>query len=364
MNKLIIAAAGSGKTTHIVNDAINNSEEKILITTYTEQNEVEIKNKIIELQKCIPNNIVVQTWFSFLLQHGVEPYQGELNEILYDYDINGMLLVNQRSGFKCRTPQGPIYYSETKDFERHYFTIGQKIYSDKIAKFVYNCNKASDGAVIDRLEKVFNKIYIDEVQDLAGYDLEVIKLLLKSKSKVTMVGDPRQVTYLTHNEAKNGNYKDGRIKYFLLEKCKTLINGNIDETSLNVSHRNNKEICNFSSKLYPEFPTVPACECDECRSNPSNHEGVFFIEKTEVDEYLKTHNPVQLRWSSTTKINQSYKALNFGESKGKTFERILIYPTVDMSKWIKDNTHKLKNETRAKLYVAITRARRSVGIII
>ena len=47
-----------------------------------------------------------------------------------------------------------------------------------------------------------NYIFIDEVQDLAGSDLELIKLLFKTNSNTTLVGDPRQVTYLTHNEKK------------------------------------------------------------------------------------------------------------------------------------------------------------------
>ena len=88
-NRLIIAVAGSGKTTFLVNEALKNSKTRVLITTYTEANEAEIRNKIIQKKKCIPSNITVQTWFSFLLQHGVRPYQGALNEVLWDNDING-----------------------------------------------------------------------------------------------------------------------------------------------------------------------------------------------------------------------------------------------------------------------------------
>ena len=47
-NKLIIAAAGSGKTTYLIDEAIKYREKKVLITTYTQANEAEIKKKIIE----------------------------------------------------------------------------------------------------------------------------------------------------------------------------------------------------------------------------------------------------------------------------------------------------------------------------
>lgn len=74
-NKLIIAAAGSGKTTFLVTKALTQKNEKVLITTYTQANELEIRKKFIELNGCIPSNVVVQTWFSTLLQHGVRPFQ-------------------------------------------------------------------------------------------------------------------------------------------------------------------------------------------------------------------------------------------------------------------------------------------------
>lgn len=46
-NKLIIAAAGSGKTTHLVEEALKITEGKVLITTYTEANEQEIAKNFI-----------------------------------------------------------------------------------------------------------------------------------------------------------------------------------------------------------------------------------------------------------------------------------------------------------------------------
>ena len=37
---------------------------------------------------------------------------------------------------------------------------------------------------------------------MAGYDLEIIKLLFGLETNILLVGDPRQVTYHTHDEAK------------------------------------------------------------------------------------------------------------------------------------------------------------------
>src|SRR5699024_2485071 len=100
-NKLVMAAAGSGKTTHLVEEALR-KDEQVLITTYTQANAKEIKKKIIDIHNSIPENITVQTWFSTLLQHGVRPFQGGL----ISKRIKGMILVNQMSGVKYRNRRG------------------------------------------------------------------------------------------------------------------------------------------------------------------------------------------------------------------------------------------------------------------
>lgn len=68
------------------------------------------------------------------------------------------------------------------------------------------CNQQSGTAVIDRISRVFPHIFVDEIQDLAGYDLDLLEALARSAVGRLMVGDPRQVTYLTHNERRYGRY--------------------------------------------------------------------------------------------------------------------------------------------------------------
>jgi DNA helicase-2/ATP-dependent DNA helicase PcrA len=359
-NKLVIASAGSGKTTHLVDLALSNSDKKVLITTYTQANQEEIKAKILKKNGTIPGNLKIITWFSFLLQHLIKPFQGALDERLFEFEIKGLLLVNTPSGVKKRG-RFPIYYKEVTELLEHYFSRGQKIYSDKLSKFVVNLSKKDNGNSINRLSKIFDLVLIDEVQDLAGYDLDVIKLLMKNMQDVIMVGDPRQVTYLTHHSSKYAKYRNGNIEVFLTEKCNRLIKKNIDKTSLLNSHRNNNLIANYGSKLYPQFPVTSSCTC--CSNYTTGHDGIFIIQKKDVSKYLELYKPVQLKWNNKVKVDNNYKSKNFGESKGLSFDRVLIYPTGDMKKWIVDQTFELKDEARAKFYVGITRARYSVAIV-
>jgi len=349
INKLIIAAAGAGKTTYLINEALTHDKE-ILITTYTEANENEIKKKFIEINGSIPKNVTIQTWFSMLLQHGVKPYQ----DYLTDKKINGMLLVNEQSGLKVRG-KFPIYYKE-EEVDKHYFSKEYKIYSDKLSKFVFKCNEKSSGAIFDRLSRIYDCIFIDEVQDLAGYDLELIKLLFQSNSNIILVGDPRQVTYLTHSEKKYTKYRDGKIREFIQNECKKK-SVEIDEESLNCSYRNNELICQFSSKLFPDY-VVPASN----QNDEVEHKGIFLIKENDVDAYLEQFNPIQLRANRSRAVNNDYIAMNFGESKGLGFDRVMIYPTQPILDFILKKKN-LDGTSRAKFYVAVTRAKHSVGIV-
>lgn len=72
---------------------------------------------------------------------------------------------------------------------------------------------------------------------------------------------------------------------------------------------------------------------------------------------------MQLRDKRTVKVSAEAPAINFGDAKGLTFERVLIYPTKPMREWIKDHSSELVPKSRAKLYVAITRAKYSVAFV-
>lgn len=340
-NKLIVAAAGSGKTTYLVNQALEITEAEVLITTYTEANEAEIRSKIVEKNKFLPANITVQTWFSFLLQHGVRPYQG----YFFDHDIKGMNLVSGRS---ARGTEG-------SDVSKHYFDSQCRIYSDKISKFLIECNKVSGGKVMDRLARIYPHIFIDEVQDLAGYDLEFLKMLFDSRINILLVCDPRQAVYSTSNAAKHKQFsKSGILDFF---KTNT-IEVEKDDTSLTTNYRSIKAICDLSNKLFPEHSSIQSGN-----TYSTGHDGIFLVRSQDIDSYLARYKPLQLRNNRTKIIENSYPIMNFGESKGLSFDRVLIYPTKPILEWLKNNTSDLKSESRSKLYVAITRARYSVAFV-
>lgn len=346
-NKLIIASAGSGKTSFIVNDSLDYAKkhpgEEVLITTYTEANYNEIRKKIIEIVGYIPSNITVQTWFKFLIDEGVKPFQGAM----LNKKITGMVLVNSVSATRIRE----------SDVEKHYFSSEMKIYSDKIAKFSFKCNEVIGGYVINRIARIYSCIYIDEAQDLAGYDLEIIRLLILSSTRVTLVCDPRQGTFSTNSLSKNKKYRRSNLELYF-EKFPAQIA--IDAVTLNKNYRCHSSICMLSNELYPDM--------SQPESNDAviaDHAGIYVVRPNDVEKYIIKYSAVQLRWNAKNKgVVSGYPVINFGAAKGLSYDNVLIFPTEKVVQWLCDKSKHLEEITLAKFYVALTRARYSVGIVV
>ena len=339
--KLYIAAAGSGKTKKIIEESLD-TDKKVLIVTYTITNEKHIIDRIKNEVGIIPNNITISTWFSFLLKDGIRPYQG----IKFKERIEGILFVNGQNN------------TNVKKSSNEYYIKNNKIYTNKISECVIDLNDKCDGKVFERISKIYDCVYVDEVQDLVGYDLEILKCLIATRIKVIMVGDPRQCTYSTHSSRKYKKYNNGKIDEFLKKECKKL-DVTIDDTTLNSNYRNNKIICEFANSLYPDRKP-PTAHCNA----KDKLDGIKIIDKSNIDKYLKEYNAVQLRENKTIIVNEEYPYYNFGESKGMEFSRVLIYPTTPIWNWIINSSEeKLKNKSRAKFYVAVTRAKDSVVIV-
>lgn len=348
-SKLLIACAGSGKTTAIVRESLKLTNKRILITTFTDENTEEVKRKFYEENHFIPDNVSILPWFTFELRHLIRPFQGKY----YDRKINQINMVNSQSGI-IRKNGKFIQIPESKI--GHYFDGTGKVYSDKLAKLSLKTINESKGKTLERLKRLFSVIFIDEVQDLAGYDLELLKLFMENGFSVIMAGDPRQKTYSTHFSAKYKKYNNDKVA-FVKDMCgKHCLT---DETTLNVSHRCAPKIIELASKLFPEYP--------ESKSSVSTTDGeIYFVTAKTMESFLEYHKGiVQLRYDSKNKqTSQNYPVRNIGVVKGRSYDSVLIFPTKDMLKEILGEKVTLTAITRCKLYVALTRARYVLGIFV
>lgn len=373
-NICYIASAGAGKTTWLIESLLArrnviSNHKKIAIVTFTIKNQEVIRNKIIKKHGFIPSNIYVLGWFEFLLKYIINPYKGDIIPFLYMKHI-GVQLVNSPSGI-IKIGGKYKYKYKKSDIVRKYLTRDKtRIYSDKLSEFAFECISCNKENFYNRINSIFDSIYFDESQDFVGFDYEIIKTLIKKCSiRCIIAADPRQHTFSTHISEKYGKYS-GKIDVFLDKNVNTAKKEyiKIDNSFLAKSHRCIKEICELSSKLTPLYPPTVFCECEKCVSRRNEYKGsigCFLIKKQDVDNYVKLNNPIALTWNKTIKIHNGIKSrINFGESKGWECSSSIIYCTNTMQNWLKDPNYKLPDESRSKLYVAITRARFITALVV
>lgn len=340
-NKLIIASAGSGKTTFLVEEALSRPSKRIAILTYTNNNISEIKKKFCEKHVGIPKEVDVMTWFSFLLRECTRPYQ---RSVYSKSRVRTILFP------KGRSARGAPYL----ETERYYFRNGDEIYSDKISRFVIDCEINSNGLVIKRLADIYDEIFIDEFQDLAGYDLDILELFLKSRIRMVIVGDPRQCTYTTNSSAKNSQYRSVGIMK-LIYKWEN--NGLCQIEKHAKSYRCNQEICDFADMLWPDMEQTVSYN-----STATEHDGIFVVSGYKVHKYIKHYKPVVLQYDKNANT-YGYPALNFGNAKGLEFDRVLIIPHGPIKKYLQKGDVKDVEKSLEKFYVAVTRAKHSVAFL-
>lgn len=340
-NLAIIAAAGSGKTQDIIDRALVDRSRRVLITTYTTDNLDQIRRRLaVAAGGVVPSNITTMSWFSFLLNHGARPYQ----RAVLDDVPNVVKSLNFRATHSRFTRRADSY--------RYFLDSRGDMYSEGLAHFVCEAERLTGGRVSARLAQVYDDVFVDEVQDLVGWDLEVLDMLLDARLTTTIVGDPRQHTYSTNRSSKNKKYRGaGLVDWFeeRVDRC--------DLEERNYSSRCNQAICDLADGLFPKLPATISTN-----SKVTGHDGIFEISRSEVAEYVARYGPVILR-NNRTVDTLGYPAVNFGAAKGATYDRVLIFPTKPILKYLKS---RLPDDAGSKdrLYVAITRARFSVAFVV
>lgn len=203
-----------------------------------------------------------------------------------------------------------------------------------------------------RLASMYDHVYVDEVQDLVGYDLDVLDAMFHAPFNVTVVGDPRQHLYATNNATRNKRYRGAGIVDWFAERAAVCPREDRHE-----SHRCHQDICDFASALFPDYPPITSRHCEA-----TGHDGIHSVSRFEVLEYAATYAPQVLRYDKRADT-QGLAAMNFGVSKGSTFDRVLIFPTKPMREYLehRDPTKLTRPES---LYVAVTRARHSVTFVV
>lgn len=325
-HQVILAVAGSGKTTHIIN-SIDPSKSN-LILTYTENNFRNLRNRIVRQYDGLPEGTRAYTYFTFLYSFCLRPLCGDelgLNGINFDIP----------SRFSSRQKNTNL---------RRYIDSNGRIYSCRIASFIINFNLIDD--VKARIKKYFDYLYVDEVQDFAGGDFNLLIAIASGNTDSLLVGDFYQHTYGT---SYDGNLNKGLYDDHEAYKKRLEDSGlSIDEDTLSHSYRCSPTTCEFvTSNLGITIG-----------SHQDDASAVEFVEDEGLAEAIFCQDHiVKLFYQSHS--NYPCFSENWGASKGlDNFDSVcIVLNKTTEQHFRKGSLHKLAPTTRNKFYVACTRAR-------
>ena len=331
-NRVILAVAGSGKTSHII-DSLR-ATGRSLVVTYTENNYKNLHYRITAEYGCIPDHIRLHTYFSFLYSFCLRPFLGDSLR------------------FRGINWNEPPEFTRTikRTEERYYLDKGQRLYYSRMARLLSEKGLVPD--VSRRLLKYFDSFFIDEVQDFAGHDFNFLCELASTDVRTVLVGDFYQHTFDTS--------RDGNINMNLhkdLTTYKNKLKGKdyyIDDTSLGKSYRCSPTVCAFVSINIGI----------DIKSHRDDETNVEYVDSEErADQLFHQSDIVKLFYQS----HQKYPCFsnNWGASKG-----IDSYGSVCVV--LNDKTDKLYKSgeltsllptTRNKLYVACTRSKADIYFV-
>lgn len=340
-NHLTLAVAGGRKTQGLIEHCQSlPAERRVAIITFTQNNQQEIRHRLAaQAGDC--HNLEILGWYRFLLHHFAKPFLRfkfpKLRVRGFDYEGR------------------PFRMAKGKD---RFMNRNYEIYSCELGRLSAELMHTTQ-ALLRRLECIYDEILIDEVQDLSGYDWEILHALLESRIDVHMVGDVRQAVLSTNPRGqKNKQYGyAGALKWFRSREA----SGLLDITYKTKTYRCRTEIAAFSDSIFHSSWGFPVTTSEN--SVVTGHDGVFLIHSQHVDQYVERFKPTCLRYSSASAKQFSLDFVNFKASKGSTFERVLIAPTKNIEGFLKKNVH-LEATSAAAFYVAVTRAKQSLAFIL
>ncbi len=342
MRHVALSVAGGRKTQSIVEEcAAAVPERRVLVLTYTQTNQAALRTRLADVG-LLRARVEVLGWFSFLMAHCVRPY--------VPLHFSGRRL----RGLNFDGDPGMFTSGRARFLDSE-----QRAYRLHLAQLAVEVSKASGGAVIDRLSRIYDAIHIDEIQDLNGYDLEVLELLLDAPIDLGLVGDVRQALLATNpREPKNRQYKGIEIMKWFEKQAKA---GRLIITYRSETWRCNQEIADFADRIFDASWGFPPTDSHNARR--TGHDGVFVVARTDVPEYVEAFEPLCLRHSAGSGRGIDLPFVNIAVAKGMDVERVLIWATERMERFLGDGTM-LGGTPCCELYVAVTRARASVAFAV
>ncbi len=340
-NSLELAVAGSGKTTSLVQHCADAPRDrKILVLTFTTANQSVLKERLRGVAGD-HSHLEVMGWFTFLLRHFARPF--------IPFKFPGLRV----RGFNF---EGRPHFKASG--AARFLDASGAVYACELGRLSSELVGLAGGALMNRLEALYDEILIDEVQDLSAHDWDILDHLFKSAIHIRMVGDVRQAVLATNPRSKkNSAYAYAGAMDWFQERVDA---GTLEIEFQSTTWRCHGEIAKFADTIFAHLWDFPATETHNVKE--TGHDGLFLVHPDHIYEYVDTFGPHCLRHSVASGKEYNLRFTNFKISKGTEHERILIVPTAGIRQFLQHNKG-LDAIPAACFYVAVTRAAQSVAII-
>lgn len=343
--RIVLAAAGAGKTYYIANDFTE--DERVILISFTNSNVDNIRKEVKKrFSGVLPDNVQIMTFDSFIYNDLLKP-------------IEPIFLSQNSSGVNVTfTPEEdsrkPGYVK--KDDINHYINNSNEYYVNRMGKLFLNYGKERQKLAISRLEKYCDAIYFDEFQDYNGFDFKVFKFFLeKTKLSIVAVGDIHQSCLTPLRNRGNQVAKSPFYTIDSIEDLKEKFSSKIhfDESTLEKSRRVPQRVCDMiQEKLGVSI-----------QSNSENEAAVKYLTDVEdIHKIILNPDIPKLIWDKRSRHPEGKNYVNWTYSKGDTYLQSCIILTSGTS--ITDNWTNISSlKTRNALYVALTRSKGDVYLI-
>jgi len=404
---LVIAGAGTGKTTTMIRKIINcieagiTSPDKIAVMTFSRKAAEEIRGRIQESGCAMQGIGFAGTYHSFslkLLKDYSSDYLRMKNtssfpDLIIDEDkVNVMrdIVMRDPERFMGVPYDAVLSIAETIDRLPAYMMKKLKsspLYNELLGVNKEYCNYKAAHNLIDyedmindasilleenlelrnEINSIYTYIFVDEFQDTSDNNLRLLKTIVPDKCRnLFMVGDDFQSIYA---------FRGSRVR-FLIKIKKYFPEAEIHKLTMN--YRSRKEIVNLSNR----FIRLNRFRTDKVIKSFRGKGGKIIFHKAEnalsetgvISRILSKNSSInetailfrnnyqgEIIWKKITQdIHDNVELMTMHASKGLEFERVIIAGISD--RIIPDRGSDIEEERRL-FYVAMTRAKDELHLI-